>query len=175
MSEQASHTDLEIRPLRPGDSIEQITTLLHRAYAGLAADGFSYVATHQSTEITASRLQSGEPFVALTDNRIVGTITLYTTSNDPDAPAIYLHDGSAYFGQFGIEPSVQGRGIGTAMLRFLEDVAVKKGIETIALDTAEGASRLIAWYQAEGYRIVDHADWSMTNYRSVIMAKALRR
>jgi hypothetical protein len=43
----------------------------------------------------------------------------------------------------------------------------------MALDTAEPAAHLIAFYNRLGYRFIEHAQWRMTNYRSVIMSKTL--
>jgi hypothetical protein len=39
--------DVAIREIDDGDSFEELTELLHRAYAPLAAAGFRYLATHQ--------------------------------------------------------------------------------------------------------------------------------
>ncbi|MBP6747073.1 hypothetical protein KA344_17715, partial [bacterium] len=41
---------------RATDSLEQITQLLHQAYATLAARGFNYVAATQTAAVTESRL-----------------------------------------------------------------------------------------------------------------------
>ena len=46
---------IEVRPLSPVDSIPELTRLLHRAYARLAAMGLRYMATHQSDEVTRER------------------------------------------------------------------------------------------------------------------------
>lgn len=164
--------DLQIRPLSPDDSIEELTDLLHRAYARLAADGFRYFATHQTPEQTAQRLGRGIPFVALIDRKIVGTVTLYTAA-EPESPAHYRRDDVGYFGQFGVEPSLQRQGIGRQMLRRVEVQARELGLRELALDTAEGATDLVAWYEKEGYRIIAHTSWSVTNYRSVIMSRKL--
>lgn len=163
-----------IRRLESTDSIEEITEILHEAYGGLAALGFRYFASHQSLEQTRSRLEGGVPFVALLDDRLIGTVTLYTTaSHDDSAPSLYRQEGVGHFGQFGLSPEKQRSGIGTKMLRRIEQEAVKRGIRELALDTAEGASHLIAWYRREGYEIVETCSWDVTNYRSVVMSKSL--
>ena len=54
-----------IRPIEPGDSIAELTELLHRAYAPLAELGFQYVACHQTEETTRRRIASGECHVAV--------------------------------------------------------------------------------------------------------------
>ena len=59
------------------------------------------------------------------------------------------------------------------MMDFVEERARAIGAHEIALDTSERAKKLIALYTARGYEIVDEADWSVTNYRSVIMSRKL--
>jgi len=41
-----------IRSLQDSDDVDEITEMLHRAYAGLAAMGLRYLATHQSADVT---------------------------------------------------------------------------------------------------------------------------
>ena len=155
----------------PEDSVEELTELLHRSYAPLAAAGFRYYATHQSAEETRERCERGESYVALIDERIVGTVTLYDTH--PEDVPWYSRPDVGHFGQFGVEPSLQQRGIGRQLLRLVEDRARKLGLRELALDTAEGARHLVEWYEREGYRIVAHHSWNVTNYRSVIMSRTL--
>ena len=163
-----------IRRLEPNDSVEDITEILHEAYGGLAEIGFRYLASHQSPEQTRSRLEGGIPFVALVKDKLIGTITLYMTAVDDDAsPHCYRRDGVGHFGQFGILPEIQRSGIGRKMLRRIEEEARERGLRELALDTAEGASNLIAWYRREGYEIVETCSWDVTNYRSVVMCKPL--
>ncbi len=47
------------------------------------------------------------------------------------------------------------------------------GARLIAIDTSEHATDLITLYSKRGYKIVDSVSWPETNYRSVILAKAL--
>jgi hypothetical protein len=54
-----------------------------------------------------------------------------------------------------------------------EREARRLGTTDLALDTAEGATHLIRWYEQLGYRTVDYTRWDVTNYRSVIMNKRL--
>ncbi|CAN5406331.1 hypothetical protein BH10BAC6_BH10BAC6_18190 [soil metagenome] len=106
---------IHIRPLQSSDSVEQITEMLHRAYAELAAMGFRFLATHQSAETTRSRLNGDMSFVAVLDNVIVGTISIYSTPYE-DVCLHYRKPGVARFGQFGIEPHLQHCGLGTRMM-----------------------------------------------------------
>jgi ribosomal protein S18 acetylase RimI-like enzyme len=77
------------------------------------------------------------------------------------------------FSQFGVEPGLQRRGIGSILLDLVERRARETGAGELALDTAEGAAHLIKLYEKRGYRFVEHADWEKTNYRSVVLSKRL--
>lgn len=162
-----------IRAIADSDSIAELTELLHRAYRRLGDMGLRYFATHQTEEQTLSRVRSGRCFVAERDGRVVGTITMYR-KREMEQPTWYRRDGVAYFGQFGVEPELQGTGIGNLLLAHVERVAQDEGIEELALDTAEPATHLIEYYSRHGYRPVDTVQWRDVNYRSVVMSKTLR-
>ncbi len=161
-----------IRPISPEDSLEELTGLLHRAYKQLADMGLRYLATHQTVEQTRRRVESGECFVAEYEGKIVGTVCLYTVPGT-EAPDWYRRDDVGWFGQFGIDPAMQGSGLGNRMMRFVEKRALALGLRELALDTSEKATHLIDWYERHGWRVVEEADWSVTNYRSVVMSKRL--
>ena len=162
-----------IRPLAPTDSIEELTALLHRAYAELAAMGLRYSATHQSSEVTAARASEGECALAVLDGVVVGTITLVP----PDrarGTAWYDRSDVATFGQFGVEPHLKRHGIGSALLEHVVARALALGARELACDTSERALHLIEYYARRGFRQVGFADWRPhTNYRSVILSRAL--
>jgi GNAT superfamily N-acetyltransferase len=166
-------TVIEVRPFSPVDhSVTEITALLHRAYRSLADLGFRYWATHQDESATLSRLQSGHAFVACAGERIIGTITVYDAGQTSGAPW-YDRPGVGKFGQFAVDPPFQGRGAGSWLVGLAETLARELGVRELALDTAEGATQLIAFYNRLGYRFVEHTQWSGTNYRSVILSKTL--
>ncbi|WP_367871513.1 GNAT family N-acetyltransferase [Luteolibacter sp. Populi] len=163
---------LIIRPYREEDEIPPITAMLHAAYAPLAAMGLRYTATYQEDEVTLKRLLRGFPFVGEFAGEIVATVTLY--SSEPGSDCNWYGRPEVFsFGQFGVRPDLQGRGIGSKLMRLMEDEARQKGAEELALDTAEGAYRLRDWYARCGYREVERVSWGNTNYTSVILSKAL--
>ena len=164
---------LIIRAIHKDDSLEELTELLHRAYKPLADMGLRFFATHQTVEQTQSRVESGKCFVAELDGKLIGTIALYTEPKHDDAPDWYHRPDVGWFGQFGIEPTLQGKGIGKQMIDFIEERAVELGLSELALDTSEKAEHLIQWYKRLGWRIVEETDWSVTNYRSLVMSKTL--
>jgi hypothetical protein len=56
---------------------------------------------------------------------------------------------------------------------FVEHHAACDGAHEMALDTSEHAHHLIEIYKNRGYRFVEYAQWSVTNYRSVVLSKSL--
>jgi GNAT superfamily N-acetyltransferase len=68
---------------------------------------------------------------------------------------------------------LQRGGIGGRLVAHLEAKARELGSTCLALDTAEGATHLVQWYERLGFRFVQHAQWDVTNYRSVVMSKSL--
>lgn len=161
-----------IRRLEPEDSLEELTALLHRAYAPLADAGMRFLATHQEVSTTAERVAHGECFVAVVGSRIVGTIML--RHGRPSSSAhTYAQPATMIFGQFGIEPAFKGRGIGRALHDHVAVRAASLGALVLACDTAEPATELIAMYRRWGYEIVERISWDETNYVSVVLARSL--
>jgi GNAT superfamily N-acetyltransferase len=161
-----------IRPFRDGDSVRDITALLHAAYAPLLARGMRYLATHQDEATTLRRLTRGFPFVAEKEGTLVGTITLYGPEKDSPC-AWYTRDGVFKFGQYAVRPNCQRHGIGLALLERAEAEARARGASEFALDTSEKAEHLIRWYERLGFRFIQHVSWDETNYQSVVLSKSL--
>ena len=161
-----------IRPLEPSDSISDLTALLHRAYAKLGNQGLRYMATHQSDEVTRARAQKGECFVAVVDGTICGTIVFIDAGRTKGCPW-YDRADVASLGQFAVEPNFQAQGLGRRLISLVEARAAATGAVEIALDTAEPATHLVDWYGRLGYRFIEYAQCTHTNYRSVILSKAL--
>lgn len=172
MDNAPSPADISIRPWQATDSAPELTELLHRAYARLAAMGLRFWATHQSAEVTEKRIASGECFVAVADGVICGTIPFRAASRTNGSPW-YDQPGVASFAQFAVEPDLQSNGLGRRLIAHVEDRAAASGARELALDTAEPALHLVEWYTRLGYRFIEHAQWQHTNYRSVLLSKAL--
>lgn len=161
-----------LRRLAPADSFDELTDLLHRAYAPLLAAGMRFNATHQPAEVTRERCESGECWVLAHDGRLIGTVTLYAPDGTSGTPH-YDREDVASFGQMCVDPAWQGKGLASVLMDLAEHRARELGAAHVALDTSERAGRLIAIYSARGYAFVEHAQWDHTNYRSVIMSKPL--
>ncbi|MGF6765988.1 ribosomal protein S18 acetylase RimI-like enzyme [Paraburkholderia sp. GAS33] len=163
---------IELRRLTPSDSISELTRLLHRAYANLAAMGLRYMATHQSEEVTQRRVDEGECYVATFAGALVATIIFKSVEQTRGSLWLDRSD-VASLGQFAVAPELRSKGLGARMMDLVESRGVEAGATELALDTAEPADHLVAWYRRREYRFIEYAQWKHTNYRSVIMSKAI--
>ncbi len=162
---------VSIRMLMSTDNLEELTQLLNIAYKKLADKGFKYLASRQDSQTTKRRVEKGQCFVAILDNKLVGAITYYS----PDRASgheWYDQNFVASYGQFAVDPQMQGLGLGGQLIKLVEDLATKDGAKEITIDTAEGAD-LVNFYSKKGYRFVAYAQWKQTNYRSVLLSKKL--
>lgn len=161
-----------IRPTSPEHSFAELTALLHRAYAPLAASGFRFYASHQSEDETRERAGQGTCFVAEEHGALIGTIVVFP-GNAASPCAWYRNKGVWVFGQFAVEPTRQHTGIGAALLAHAEGEARRCGAQHLACDTAEGAEHLITYYTKHGFSPVGFVRWDDVNYRSIVLSKPL--
>jgi GNAT superfamily N-acetyltransferase len=138
----------------------------------LAKKGLRYFASHQPPKKNLERLAGGTSFLAFWEGQLAGTISYYPSTSDNPCE-YYRRPGLFHFAQYAVKPSLQGKGIARKLLERVESCAKERGAREVALDTAEEALELIAMYQRHGYIRVSTTQWSVTNYRSVIMAKPL--
>lgn len=163
---------LVVRDLTSTDSTAELTRLLHRAYAGLAERGLRYVASHQDEETTRRRIARGECLVATLKGQLVGTV-IFTPKEKAGNCEWYQRPDVASCEQLAVDTGLWGASVGSLLLDLVEERAWQTGAREIALDTSEQADDLIGWYRRRGYRVVQEADWEVTNYRSVVLSKCL--
>lgn len=164
--------DIEIRELCSNDDISKITKLLHSAYKPLVEQGLKFWASWQDDDDTRIRFGMGKGYVALSQGRIVGTITFGKPSPNSGCDWLDRSDVAAFF-QFGVSPEYQGVGLGSRMLALVEKAAQEQGYKHLVCDTAEGADSLIQYYKRKGFEAVGHVQWGCTDYRSVVLSKRL--
>jgi GNAT superfamily N-acetyltransferase len=164
---------ISIRVLDRSDSLERLTELLHRAYAPLGARSLNYTAVDQSVADTAQRISRGVCAVATVADAIMGTVTVCGGPFAQSRCAWYREPHVAFAQQFAVEPSYQRRGIGSALMTWAEAWARERGYRELAVDTAEPALDLVAYYERRGHRRVDDVQWPGKRYRSVVLSKSL--
>lgn len=168
---RASSGEAAIRLFTEEDSVQELTGLLHRAYADHAAAGRVFFASYQSPQDTAHRLRSGECWLALQGKSLVGTVTVATPYVAPQGyPA---PTGAGSFWQLAVDPSQRGTGLGQRLLSLAEARVATRGAAQVVIDTSSQATDLVSWYRRRGYLPVGTWRWDVTNYDSVVLMKDL--
>ncbi len=168
--------NVTIRPFSEKDSISELTELLHRAYKALIDAGWHHVAGWQDEQMTRHHVSAGECFLAEDNGKIIGTIMLYGDFSDKgDVPELYKRKDVRVFGKFAVEPEYQKLGVGRMLMDFIENHAREMGMKEMALDTSDETTSLINYYKKRGYKFICHHQWKITNFRSVIMSKELKK
>ena len=145
--------------------VPAITKLVNAAYKELADMGLNYTATYQNPDQTKERISKGRCFVLKKNSsQILGTI-LMTVEN------YFTNRNTAYLGQFGILPEFKKNGLGTQLIEFCENLAMKEGFSGVQLDTAIPAKHLVNWYQRRGYLIVGREHYDGKTYDSYVFEK----
>ncbi|WP_181923477.1 GNAT family N-acetyltransferase [Streptomyces inhibens] len=151
--------------------MEELTYLLHRAYADHAAAGRVFFASYQSPEDTRYRLGKGECWVATNDDGLIGTVTVSAPHAMPTGYPAPVGAGS--FWQLAVDPSQRGSGWGHRLLTLAESRIAALGSAHAVIDTSATATDLVAWYRRRGYAPIGTWRWDVTNYDSVVLAKDL--
>jgi GNAT superfamily N-acetyltransferase len=163
---------IHIRRLAPGDSLDELTSMLHRAFSNLGRMGLNCTCVNQSIETTAQRVRLGECYVAVCDGRLVGTATLHKPDRHSECHW-YRRTEVASVHQFAVDPSFQGTGCGKALLLVAARWAREHHYRELALNTPAPASRLIQFYASQGFRAVEQVQLPGKAYRSSVLSKTL--
>lgn len=166
--------DMEIRAFRREDTTA-LTRLLHRAYAELAYQGLNYTAAGQDDATTLARATSGRCWVGVTDDTIIGTVTVYYPLDSDHRKWVSrerIHD-TAWLSQFAVDPQYRHQGFAGRLWRTGRDWLRSQGVTQVALDTAESAHHLLALYRHWGFRRFGTTQIPGKTYRSVLLAKSL--
>ncbi|MGH8778077.1 GNAT family N-acetyltransferase [Paraburkholderia sp.] len=163
---------VDIRRFDPArDAFDELTDMLHRAFARLGAMGLDCTCVDQPVSVTRSRAMRGDCHVAVCDGQIIGTMTL--EAPDRNSPCeLYQRDDVASVRQIGIDPAWQNRGIGTLLLALADHWAATRGYAELALDTPYPAAHLIAFYRSQGFRIADTMRFEGKHYDSAILSRS---
>ncbi|WP_395703196.1 GNAT family N-acetyltransferase [Aquabacterium sp.] len=163
---------LKIRRLQPGDSLDELTALVHRAFAPLGREGLRCTGVDQPVETTRQRVGRGDCFVACYGGRLVGTMTMEAPDRQSDCPWFRRTD-VATLHQLAVEPCSQGCGCGRALIRHAEQWTQARGHAELALETPTRATELRAFYASQGFRTVGHWHKAGKDYESVVLSKAI--
>jgi N-acetylglutamate synthase-like GNAT family acetyltransferase len=133
---------VQIRPARP-DDVEGLLELVHSAYRG---DASRAGWTTEADLIDGSRTDAEELHELLPD-------LLVATDGDDlvGCCALTVRGDRGYFGTFAVRPTLQGGGVGSALLTAAEDRARALGLRAVEMTVLSARTELLAYYDRRGY------------------------
>ena len=145
---------MEIRLVEPSD-YDAVSDLIVTAYVG---DGYIDPSSDYVRHLrdTATRAEQAEVWVAVEGEELVGVIT-----NCPaGSPWKELSgDGEGEFRMLAAAPAARGRGVGEALVRHCEDLAITDGATRMWLTTIDDMTHARQIYARLGYTHVAERDW----------------
>lgn len=167
------HLDaIEIRPLARDDSLDELTSMLHRAFSTLGRMGIDCTCVNQTLETTARRVRLGDCHVAVREGRLIGTVTLHRPERRSES-RWYRQPDVASLHQFAVDPRFQGTGCGKALLEAATNWAKDRGYGELALDTPALAAHLVEFYRSQGFRLVEEVQLPGKAYRSAVLSRTI--
>ena len=160
------------RLMNSDDSIEELTSLINRAFHKHIKAGLQYLGAEQNSDVTRKRIQHSYTIIAIFENRIIGTVS-YKPPWECRGAEWFNKPGVAKYNQRAIDPDMQSRGIGGTFVDLVEQIARLQGAKEIASDNPEELVDRTNRKIEHGYRIISYHQWKHTNYQSVILSKAL--
>lgn len=143
----------------------RITEVMHAAFARYSDDPMPSSALQETAKTIVKNMADG--------------IDIYGTSIDEELVAIVKvepHDKMYYFSRLSVLPSMQGRGIASALVAHIEAIAAANDAHLMQCKVRKSETKNIALYEKLGYRIVrEELTTSPTNFtiETVTMEKKL--
>ena len=143
---------LEIRPLRPEEHEEagRITASAYRAFDSGAASPNSDYLTRVADVPT--RAEHALVLGAFEGGRVLGTVTVELTDQIPGGhPRPPLAGDQAHVRMLGVDPEVQRRGVGRALMEASLDQARRTGKRRVTLETTVAMLPAQRLYESMGF------------------------
>lgn len=152
-------SDIVIMPKPDSISWEEITELLHIAFAEHAKNGLNYSASFQDKKTTQERVGDGVCLVAVLGDQLVATRTFRIINK------------VIYTSQLAVHPDYRGRGITVKLEDYILNYARANNIVALKCDTSERAKTIINLHIKAGWQKVGLASGQTTNYYSIVFRK----
>lgn len=152
-------------------TIEELTTFIHSCYSIRKEKNLNYLGVHQSVEQTKKRLEGAKCYVALLDDKLIGTSTFRIIREK--GGKWYEGNSRILSYQLATDSRYAMLGLTDKFRKVREECAKNENIDVIIGDTAdnENTQKLLSYIQKCGYRLVDYVSWENTNYYSVVYCK----
>ena len=143
---------LEIRAVRPEEYEEagRVTVLAYESLGTAASPNRDYLARVADV---ATRARHGVVLGAFDDGRMVGTVTIELADRIPGGhPRPSLSPDQAHIRMLGVDPALQRRGIGRALMEAAIQETRRAGKRRVTLETTETMTAAHALYESMGFR-----------------------
>jgi ribosomal protein S18 acetylase RimI-like enzyme len=148
-SSQASVSSVAIRPFTDEDR-PFLARVAPRMHPGRTASPRDTASLDRFFSGLGDRIFLTKPgaqaFVATIDGQSCGVVSFY-----PDKDYFTDH-ARAYVDNLAVAEDVEGKGVGRALLDYVERWAREHGYREVVLDVFAGNQRAIAFYERQGYR-----------------------
>lgn len=143
---------------------EDLQALLHQSYSENTKYGVYFDATTVSLEDVYQHLQHNLCYFLVEDGEVLSTISLRMPWSPNPGPLAVPH-----IGWFATRPNIEKKGVGSALLNWLEEEILKKQFKVpfVTLGTADSHPWLGEMYEKKGYEKYDQKDLGkghLTNY-----------
>lgn len=134
------HLAISVRRARPDDA-PALAELVNRAYE---IEGF-FVDGNRTSAAEIEKLIAKGTFLVLERGPVLAA-AVYVDTRDPSA--------GGYIGMLSVEPTLQGMGLGTRLVRIAEAMCEAMGVPSVRLRIVNLREELCRWYKGLGYREV---------------------
>lgn len=143
---------MQIRRFNVSDAFEVSSlirrSIIYRDNRNYSLNNIYSIANHYCVENICAKLEDKIIYVAIEDEKIIGTATL----NKDEIMAVF------------IDPQSQGKGLGKKFMELLEKDAMNKGLSKVWLVAGLSA---VSFYEKIGYKFVSdkfHPEWGRAKY-----------
>ena len=146
-------------------SWEEITELIHDAYAEREKQNLHFAAFKSTPEENAQKIIDGK--------KVVGLVFLKCPSwpyltNKNGKEKWYCDKNYGTVINLSVKEKYKSRGIGRKLLEKLIEECNKQKLDSIMIDTSSSLKRLNKFYDSYGFKKIDYISWPTTNYYTVI-------
>lgn len=141
------------------DDLDRVWTVIKKCSDWLLENGLDHWDAYYSKELIEEKLNKSTVFVVEVKGNVVGTVTISTDEveyyTESDVAQFSNKDSRAvYVTALAVLPSMQGLGIGSALMKMVEDKAFEMGISTVRFDCRARYKELVEFYLKNGYSVV---------------------
>ena len=138
------------------EHLEETAALIERVKESLVAQGiFQWDEHYPSRAFIREAIMDGNLYVFVVDENIIGSVVLDEWQSpewdainwqETESPVLVIH-------ALTVEPRLQGRGYGSALLRACEQLASEHGYGGVRLDVFAGNPAARSLYEQHGYQV----------------------